>query len=152
MNPVWSGEVIWGKNLSNLRANTLAKILTSTFSSEWHTAVRNVLSWVFCFVNSPVVSGHLPFLLCHRSDVSPNPWLFPLVLFSMVYILSLSSPVSLPEYFVVSWISSLSQPCYSLALFLISIALLVFLFPCVPLKKRGFDLVNVFSQLWTFFF
>ena len=45
-----------------------------------HTAVRDVLSWVFvlsvsCFIlksNSPLVSGPLPFLVCHLSDVIPD--------------------------------------------------------------------------------
>ena len=52
--------------------------------------------WISCFIlkgNSPLVSGHLPFLLCHRSDIIPNPWLFPPVLPSFMWIKSLSSPV-----------------------------------------------------------
>ena len=45
-----------------------------------HTAVKFVLFWVlFCLVtscfilkiNSPLVSDHLPFLLCHQSDCLP---------------------------------------------------------------------------------
>ena len=39
--------------------------------------------WISCFIfksNSPFISGHLPFLLCHRSGVFPDPWLFPPVL------------------------------------------------------------------------
>ena len=45
-----------------------------------HTVVRDVLSWGFVLrisyfllkMNSPLVSGYSPFLLCHRSDISPD--------------------------------------------------------------------------------
>ena len=72
-----------------------------------HTTVRGVLSWVFvfwisCFIlssSSPLVSGHLPFILCNRSDVIPNPWLFPPVLPSLMCIKSMSSPVCVASVF-----------------------------------------------------
>ena len=75
--------------------------------SRCHIAVRDVLSWLFvlwisCFIlksNSPLVSGHLPILLCPWSDVIPNPWLFSPVFPSPMCIKSLSSPVCVAKVF-----------------------------------------------------
>ena len=56
-----------------------------------HSAVRLsclglcLVNFLFYFENnSPLVSGHLPFLLCPWSDVIPDSWLFPPVLPSLI--------------------------------------------------------------------
>ena len=44
------------------------------------SCLRVFVSWTSCFIlksNSPLISGHLLFLVCHRSDVSPDYWSFP---------------------------------------------------------------------------
>ena len=75
--------------------------------------------------NFPLVSDHVPFLLCSWSDVIPNPWLFAPVFPSPMCIKSLSSPVCVAKVFrrLVVYQSPFSQPCksrhvkYCLALF-----------------------------------
>ena len=78
----------------------------STVTPHWGMSChRFFVLWISCFIlkgNSPLISGHLPFLLCPWSDVIPNPWLFPPVLPSLMCIKSLSSPVCIARVFCLS--------------------------------------------------
>ena len=121
-----------------------------------HTGVRAVLSWVFfvlwisCFIlksDSPLISGHLPFLSCHRSDVSPNPWLFPPVYLSLVYILSLSSPCLVARVF--RPVVYVQPPYHSLATVFVKYCLAWFsVILCSPLMLSDFDFAKVLVSMF----
>ena len=94
-----------------------------------------LVNFMFYFEsNSPLVSGHLPFLLCPWSDVIPNSWLFSPVFPSPMCIKSLSSPVCVAKVF--------RLPCCVLKpwatvlyLALISIVLVLFIWVFVLLRR-----------------
>ena len=73
-------EKMWCLWTPKLEQEKFNKLILNVYKWNCHIAVRFVLSWglscefVFYFEsNSPLVSGHLPCLLCPWSDIIPNP-------------------------------------------------------------------------------